>query len=462
MLKKKLYTALSVFLCCFCSAGLRAQVTFNLTEAIITSQTDQAQTNVASGSFNGFGVGGGDIWVKSVPAAIPITTGTAGATLPLNIARIKLNRIVGLNLGSSRPEITLSTVDQSIASAVVLSLGGSMFLDYRLVINGTAWQAGSYSVPLTFSASDATSRFYSVVVPAYLTQTSTVASTTALNVTSLADFRTNGVSAAQTFSYNTSVPVDINLRTGPTISFSTTFPKITDPTLVASAVTATLSGTSAAGPQINLSTSNQALSTSSGIPVPVNNTSGTLTNTLRVTPASLQANFIQAGTYTYPLTYTIAKTAAAQPASLASLTMASTATVNVPRLFEANIPATGVNLNFSTPAHYTSGVTVASPAPITISSTIPYNVTVRASSDFTLNATTIPAGVMIIEGASGQTGVSSITLSTTAQTLISSSAPVLDRTVNLQYRIPSTQTSNLLNKAAGQYAADVLFTITAP
>ncbi|MCX2481187.1 hypothetical protein OQY15_18930 [Pedobacter sp. MC2016-15] len=431
-----------------------------MTEANITSQADQVQNGVASGRFNGF-VLGGDIWVKANSSTIPVTSGTAGSALPLNIARIKLGSISGINLGTINPEITLSTVDQSIASGGV-TLGGNMFINYRLVIAGTAWQAGSYNVGLTFSASDATSRFYSVIVPAYLTQTSTVASTTALNVTSLADFRTNGVTATQTFSYNTSVPVDISLRAGPTISFSTTFPKITDPTLVASAVTATLSGTSAAGPQINLSTSNQALSTSSGIPVPVNNTSGTLTNTLRVTPASLQANFIQAGTYTYPLTYTIAKTAAAQPASLASLTMASTATVNVPRLFEANIPATGVNLNFSTPANYTSGVTVAAPAPITISSTIPYNVTVRASSNFTLNATTIPAGVMIIEGASGQTGVSSITLSTTAQTLISSSAPVLDRAVNLQYRIPSTQTSNLLNKAAGQYAADVLFTITAP
>ena len=465
MLKKKLYTALSIILYCFCSTGSSAQVTFTLTEAIITAQTEQYQTNVASGSFNGFGVGGGDIWVKAAApnTNIPVTTGTAGSSLPLNIARIKLNRIVGLNLGSSKPEITLSTTDQSIANAVVLSLGGAMYIDYRLIIAGTAWQAGSYNIPLTFSASDATSRYVSVIVPAYLTKTSNVAATATLTVASLADFRTNGISTTQTFAYNTSVPTDINLKAGPAaISFNAnSLPNLGTPTLVASALSSVLSGTYA-GSQINLSTSDQAISTSSGVPVQSNNTSGTFTNTLKVTSANLKANFVQAGNYIYPLTYTISKTTAAQPASLTAQTMATTATIVVPRLFEAAIPSTAVNLNFSTPANYTAGVTATMPSPVTLSSTIPYNVTVRAATDFTLNTSTIPAGVMIIEGTSTQTGVSSVTLSTAAQTLISTSAPVIDRSVNLQFRIPNTQTVNLLNKTPGQYSADVVFTVTAP
>lgn len=142
--------------------------------------------------------------------------------------------------------------------------------------------------------------------------------------------------------------------------------------------------------------------------------------------------------------------------------MATTATIVVPRLFEAVVPATVINLNFSTPSNYVSGVTAAMPSPITLSSTIPYNVTVRAATDFTLSASTIPAGVMILEGISTQTGVNPLTLSTAAQTLISTSAPVIDRSVYLQFRIPGTQTSNLLNKTAGQYSADVVFTLTAP
>jgi hypothetical protein len=452
-----------MLLCCLFSTVLRAQVTFTLTEAIITSQTDQALTNVASGQFSGFGLGGGDIWVKANTATIPVTSGTAGSSLPLNAARIKLNRIVGLNLGSSKPEITLSTVDQSIANAVVLSLGGAMFIDYRLVIANTAWQSGSYNVNLSFSASDATSRYISVVVPAYLTKTSNVAAAANLTVASLADFRTNGISINQTFSYNTSVPTDVSLKVGPgSLSFNAnSLPNLGTPTLVPSALSSVLSGTYA-GSQISLSTNDQTISTTSGIPVQPGNTSGTLTNTLKVTPANLRANFLQAGSYVYPLTYTIAKTIASSPSTLTSQTMSTTATIVVPRLFEANVPSSAVNLNFSTPSNYQQGVTAPMPLPISLSSTIPYNVTVRAETNFTLNTSTIPAAAVIVEGISTQSGVNPITLSTSAQTLISPSAPVIDRSVYLQFRIPNTQTSNLLNKAAGQYSANVIFTITAP
>jgi hypothetical protein len=459
LLKKRLYIALSILICCLSSTVLRAQVTFTLTEALITGQGDQAQNQIPSGKFNGF-VLGGDIWVKANSSTIPVTSGTSGTSLPLNVARIKVHSITGINIGTINPEITLSTVDQSVASGGI-TLGGDLFMNYRLVIAGTAWQAGTYNVGLTFSATNTFSRYYTVIVDPYLTMTSNVAATTSINVNSLADFRTNGISSTQTFTYRTSVPTDVTLRAGPNpITFSTTFPKIGDPTLVASAVSAVLTGT-AAGSEINLSTSNQPLSVSSGVPVSTTNSS-TFTNTLKVSSASLKSNFIQAGTYTYPLTYTISKTSAAQPATLPERTMATTVSIVVPRILEALIPSTGINLNFSNPTHYRDGVTASMPSPITLSSTIPYNVTVRAASNFTLNGNTIPAGVMIVEGASGQTGVNSLTLSTTAQNLISSSAPVIDRAVNLQYRIPSTQTSNLLNKTAGQYAADVIFTITAP
>jgi hypothetical protein len=464
LLKKRLHTALSIFLCCFCGSGLRAQVTFNLTESIITNRTDQSQLNVPSGRFSGFQLTGSwEIWVKANTSTIPMTTGTAGTSLPLNVARLKLNRIASLSLGAAKPEITLSTVDQSIAQAVLLAGAGDMFLDYRLVVAGTAWQAGTYSTTMSFIPCDPFNRHYTVVVDPYITKTTSVATTATLTVASLADFRTNGISTTQTLAYNTSVPTDISLRVGPgAISFNAnSFPNLGTPTLVPSALSSALTGTYA-GSQINLTTSDQALSTSSGIPVQINNLSGTFTNTLKVTPANLKANFVQAGNYVYPLQYTISKTTAAQPAILTAQTMATTATIVVPRLFEAIIPSTGVNLSFTAPSHYTSGVTVVAPAPIAISSTIPYNVTVRASSDFTLGAGTIPASVLTIEGASGQTGVNSVALTTTAQTLISSSAPIIDRAVNLQYRIPNTQTSNLLNKTAGQYAADVIFTVTAP
>jgi hypothetical protein len=443
---------------------LRAQVTFNLTEAAITAQADMAQTNVASGNFNGFTINGSwEIWVKSNTTTIPVTSGTAGTFLPLNIARVKLNRVVGIALGFAKPEITLSTTDQSIAQAFLLASSGAMFIDYRLIVAGTAWQAGTYSTTMSFIPCDATVRHYTVVVDPYITVSSAVASTVALTVSSLADFRTNGISAAQTFAYRTSVPTDISLKVGPNpIAFSNNgFPQGANPTLIAPALSAVMTGSLAAA-QINLSTSNQRISVSSGVPVQTTNSSGTITNTLKVTPASLKANFVQAGTYTYPLTYTISKTTAAQPATLAEKTMVTTATINVPRLFEAIIPATGVNLNFSATGDYTAGVTVAAPSPINISSTTPYNVTVRASSDFTLGGNTIPASVMTIEGIPGQTGVTPVTLSTTAQTLISSSAPIIDRPVYLQYKIPNTQTPNLLNKTSGQYSADVIYTVTAP
>lgn len=129
---------------------------------------------------------------------------------------------------------------------------------------------------------------------------------------------------------------------------------------------------------------------------------------------------------------------------------------------ELTIPASTINLSFTTAAAYNQGVTAVMSSPITVSSTVPYSVTVKTSGNFISGANSIPAGVMIVEGIPTQTGIAAVTLSTTAQNLFTSADPVIDRAINLQFRIPNTQTVNLLNKPAGTYNATVTFTIVAP
>ncbi|PIH00828.1 hypothetical protein CS542_03415 [Pedobacter sp. IW39] len=58
----------------------------------------------------------------------------------------------------------------------------------------------------------------------------------------------------------------------------------------------------------------------------------------------------------------------------------------------------------------------------------------------------------------GQTGIRQL-YSASPQTIITSANPTIDRLLNLQYRIPSAQTSNLLNKTAGSYNTTITYTI---
>lgn len=465
MLKKRLYTVLSVIFCCFTVGNVNAQLVINLPEANISGQTSYV-VNLNSGAspflslLSAINVNAAGTTLTSTPSTLP--------AIPLapNLINMKVTSIGGVNILSGANPIVLSSVSQNIYFVAVGLLSGTMLVDYTVSPLNVAWAAGSYATTLTFTGSiTPPTPTLTLNVPAYITLNTLVPATTTLNVNSFAIFRSvSGVSAVSGNDYFTTVPTLFSLRaSSANFTFTTTQPYNQLPAVNSvNLMGAALSGTYA-GSAINLSASDQLLTVATGIPVVVTNKS-VLSSTLSISGANLKSNFVQAGTYTVPVVYTLAKTASSFPATLASQTMNSSVQVNVSNLMELIVQDPSVTLTVNTTANYQQGVTTTRPNHVKVSSTVPYNVTVKASSSVLSSSggVQIPVGVITLEGMTGQTGITPIILSASPQTIITSANPTIDRLLNLQYRIPSAQTSNLLNKTAGSYNTTITYTIVAP
>ncbi|WP_068405498.1 hypothetical protein [Pedobacter cryoconitis] len=465
MLKKRLYTALRVIFCCFTVGNANAQLIINLPEANISGQMGYV-VNLNSGASPALSLLS-SVNVKAASTTLTPTPATLPAlALAPNLINMKVTSIGGVNILSGANPIILSSVSQNIYYVAVGLLSGTMLVDYTVSPIGVAWAAGSYATTLTFTGSiTPPTPTLTLNVPAYITLNTLVPATTTLNVNSFAIFRSvAGVSAVSGSDYFTTVPTLLSLRASSgTFAFTTTQPYNQLP--AANSVNlmgAVLSGTYA-GAAINLSASDQLLTAATGIPVIITNKS-ILSSTLSISGANLKSNFVQAGTYTVPVVYTVSKTASSFPATLASQTMNSSVQVNVSNLMELIVQDPSVTLTVNTTANYQQGVTTTKPNHVKVSSTVPYNVTVKASSSVLSSSggIQIPVGVITIEGMTGQTGITPVVLSANPQTIISSANPIVDRLLNLQYRIPSAQTSNLLNKTAGSYNTTITYTIVAP
>lgn len=405
--------------------------------------------------------------VNAAGTTLTPTPGTLPAlALAPNLINMKVTSIGGVNLLSGANPIILSSVSQNIYFVAVGLLSGVMLIDYTVSPLNVAWAAGSYATTLTFTGSiTPPTPTLTLNVPAYITLNTLIPATTALNVNSFAIFRSvAGVSAVSGNDYFTTVPTLFSVRASSgTFTFTTTQPYNQLPAANnVNLMNGVLSGTYA-GSAISLSGSDQLLTAATGIPVIVTNKS-ILSSALSISGANLQSNFVQAGTYTVPVVYTVSKTASSFPATLASQTMNSSVQVNVSNLMELIVQDPSVTLAVSSTANYQQGVTTTKPGHVKVSSTVPYNVTVKASSSVLSSSggVQIPVGVITIEGMTGQTGVTPVVLSASPQPIITSANPTVDRLLNLQYRIPSTQTSNLLNKTAGSYNTTVTYTIVAP
>ncbi|MBB5636572.1 hypothetical protein HDE68_002473 [Pedobacter cryoconitis] len=466
MLKKRLYTALSVIFCCFTAGKANAQLTISLPEANISGQTDY-KVNINTGAspflslISAINANAGAASLSPTPSTL------APVLLAPNLINMKITSIGGsIGVLGGTTQIVLSNTPQNIYYVLLALLSGTILVDYTVSSVGVAWAAGSYATTLTLTGGvNPASQTLTIVIPAYVTLNTLIPATTALNVNSFAFFRNSaGISAPINNDYFTTVPTQISLRaTSSVFSFTTTQPYNQLPaTNNVSLMSALLTG-AYSGPAINLSAADQLLTTSTGIPVQIGN-KDVLTPALSISGANLSSNFVQAGTYSAPVVYTVAKTASSFPATPISKTMNSTAQVNVSNMMELVVPDPNVTLTVSTTANYQQGVTTTKPGHIKVSSTVPYNVTVKASSNFLSSAggAQIPVGVITIEGMTGQTGIQPIVLSSAPQVIISSANPVIDRLLNLQYRIPATQTSNLLNKTAGSYSTTVTYSIVAP
>lgn len=445
--------------------NVNAQLVINLPEANISGQTSYL-VNLNSGASPFLSL----LSAVNVNAASTTLTPTPG-TLPAlalapSLISMKVTSIGGVNLLSGANPIILSNVSQNIYFVAIGLLSGTMLVDYTVSPLNVAWAAGSYATTLTFTGSiTPPTPTLTLNVPAYITLNTLVPTTTTLNVNSFAIFRSlAGVSAVSGNDYFTTVPTLLNLRASSSnFTFSTTQPYNQLPAANSvNLMSAALSGTYA-GSAINLSASDQLLTVATGIPVIATNKS-VLSSTLSISGANLKSNFVQAGTYTVPIVYTVSKTASSFPATLASQTMNSSVQVNVNNLMELIVQDPSVTLTVNTTANYQQGVTTTMPNHVKVSSTVPYNVTVKASSSVLSSSggVQIPVGVITIEGMTGQTGITPIVLSASPQAIITSANPTIDRLLNLQYRIPSAQTANLLNKNAGSYNTTITYTIVAP
>lgn len=450
------------------SIHVQAQITVNLPEANITNRTE-FQQQFTSGTYTSALGLLPTIGVKANTANFSNTLGGNGPA-PLNLARIKLLTINNLTVLGTFTEIVLSTTNQNIYTAIATVASGTVLNNLRLNTAGFTWVAGNYTSELFFLAPgllggnviSPPNHAINIVVPAYVTPL-TSAGTTNLLVNNFSYYRTPaGISTSKAISLANTVTYVPSLQTGNSnFIFSTTLPHNNLPTTPVSSVAATLTAVATATP-ITLSTTAKALTTAAGLVVPNNNTQA-LSYAFTLDATQLKAGFVQAGTYSVPLTYTWNKPTATYPTGTLQAQSSGTLEVTVPDMSELVANQSAVNLTFSTANQYKNGLSQDIPAHITVSKTTPYNLYVRATTaNFASGANNIPLNVMRIGPMSGQTGVQSVTLSATPQQLINAADPVIDRSLNIQYSIPASETHKLLNKPAGTYSTTVIFSFVAP
>ncbi|SEA98517.1 hypothetical protein [Pedobacter hartonius] len=461
MQKKNLYTVLSAALCIIAAISAQAQVSITLPAANIVAQSPYS-TTVTNGT-TGILLLGGSIYVANATGGYPATPVSGLPTLPLAILTVQAISVGPVNLLNSTFEVTPDATRKKIFAAGV-SGGGTISSTYKIITTATTWQAGTYEAPLLYTADGLgnsvtpPSQAMSLIVPAFISTTSPVIPNTTINVNNLSFF-TNGISISSQVGYHTTVPTLLKVKTAAANFTYTSVPAgMSDPSTPVGKMTVALTGT-VTGPTVALASSDVTLSPAAGISV----TSYTANNnlpvpTFSISAADLKSSFVNAGTYDAALTYTIAPFTGTTPASI---TKTSSMRVTVASLAAFTVPTTAVNLNFGTAADYKLGVNKNVPAQLTVSSTLPYNITVRANTAaFTNGTNTIPLNLLTISGVNAGDNIIPITLSTTAKNLVSGANPVIGRTYDLKYSIPAS--TALLNKATGTYATTIVFSYVAP
>ncbi|WP_293887303.1 MULTISPECIES: hypothetical protein [unclassified Sphingobacterium] len=407
----------------------------------------------------------------SVKSNTSIFNSTTSGSFPVGAVHMKLSSIGSLVLLglTGNNEVALSPGGGLLYTAVASVASGAIAANARIVTAGQTWTAGVFTDAVSFytqgllAGSISPASFtLSINVPGFISPPGNIGTTTIV-VNNLNFYRSaNGITASQIILVSSTVPYIPSVRTGNAqFNFNTTFPYNALPVPPVSTVSAALSGVGTAT-ATNLSTNDQALTSAAGIAVPTNNSSS-ITHTYTISNTSLKNNFKQAGTYTVPLTYTWNKLSSAYPTAPVQAQATGSLNIVVSDLGEIIANQQSVNLPFTTTSNYINGVSTNMATHLKLSKTTPYNLYVRAtSSSFTSGVNSIPLSVLRIGPMAGQTGVNTVTLSTTAQQLIQNADPIIDRTLDMQYSIPASQTSNLLGKPAGTYTANIVYSFVAP
>lgn len=452
--------------------NLQAQIIITLPQSNISQRTAFQQTG-SIGKYSYLLALLPSIFVKATSTAFTSTLGN-GATVPLNIARLKIQSINGALVLNNNVEITLAQNEQDLMSSLAqlnLAGAGPVNVNFSLTTANQTWLAGSYETSLGVRVTGALGlggkieppeTHFTLNVPAFITAP-TMIGTTSLLVNNLSFYRSaNGISGNTNIPLSSTVPYLPTIRTNNAsqFNFSSSLPYNNPPIVPVSTVNVNLTGIPSAT-TIPLSSSDQALTTAASLAVP-NNNNTSLAYTFSIPAAQLKNSFTQAGTYTVPLRHNWSSvptnsTTAAQATGSLEVVVSDLSELVI------NPAQQSVNFAFTTADHYKNGISQDMSAHLKLSKTTPYNLYVRATSpSFNSGANTIPLDIMRIGPATGETGMNTISLSTTAQKLIDSANPVIDRNISIRYSIPASETGKLLNKPAGTYSSTIVFSFTAP
>ena len=142
-----------------------------------------------------------------------------------------------------------------------------------------------------------------------------------------------------------------------------------------------------------------------------------------------------------------------------------TATLNVTLVdvLQLTVNTASATLNFNTSADYTNGVTSTVANQLSVFSSRPYGLQVRASATTLTNAgsNSIPVSNISVVP-TGTTGIGTTTtraLSNTDQTFVSSAPATLGKNISMQYATAAGNTAFLL--PGGTFSATLTFTIVA-
>jgi len=130
-------------------------------------------------------------------------------------------------------------------------------------------------------------------------------------------------------------------------------------------------------------------------------------------------------------------------------------------------PNPGVVFTYASAADYVASQTVTKASHFSVISNKPYSINVKATAEFnTFAANTTPVSLGIVQisvdpstAATGAT-YSNANLTTTSQIIAAAAAPTIGTAYNIDYTIANG--AGLINKAAGTYATNIVYTITQP
>ncbi|MBO9620455.1 MAG: hypothetical protein J7539_15620 [Niabella sp.] len=373
-----------------------------------------------------------------------------------------------VSLGGSATEQPLGTAPaQTLYSALVsLGGGGAVAIRYRMLqsdMNNIAWKAGTYSTGLTFTTPGGALCLGTTTYPATLSIivapfiSFTAPADLTLTVDDLNYFRTSTLSGSHTLPFAYTVPLGLHVKTSATnFVYTNGYSGAPNPNTLTGNVSAAVTAPTA-GTAIALNSAYLNLSPLGGFPIPTTNKQ-TNTVTYSITPANLKSGFLQMGTYATTLNYEAFD--AGTPAQAAAVQQNPLLTINVQDLGQLQVNNADVTLPFASTSDYTNGVSASQINALTISKTTPYDVYVKASGPYLTGKTnnlTIPVSCISIASSTGDPSVTPVTLSSTAQKIISAAPPAIDRQVGLKYSIAPDKTALILGNPADDYVTAITY-----